>query len=123
MCIVLWGFLRVSSTNFWVSQGFPRGFPGVSVVSSTVASVFEAQSKERAKFLRGVNVHCSKGVSEGFLYKVLGFPGVPWVSCTVVFMTSAGLNNLVPLAAPQAPKSVYRPEDAAVSHCHTSNHC
>ena len=27
-------------------------------------------------------------------------------------MTSAGLNNLVPLAAPQAPKSVYRPEDA-----------
>ena len=83
MCIVLWGFLRVSSTKCWVSQGFPRGFPGVSVVSSTVASVFEAQSKERAKFLRGVNVHCSKGVSEGFLYKVLGFPGVPWVSCTV----------------------------------------
>ena len=65
-----------------VSQGFPRGFPGVSVVSSTVASGFEAQSKERAKFLRGVNVHCSKGGSEGFLYKVLGFPGVPWVSCT-----------------------------------------
>ena len=30
-----------------------------------------------------VNVHCSKGVSEGFLYKVLGFPRVPWVSCTV----------------------------------------
>ena len=28
-------------------------------------------------------MHCSKGVSEGFLYKVLGFPGVPWVSCTV----------------------------------------
>ena len=28
-------------------------------------------------------MHCSKGVSEGFLYKVLGFPEVPWVSCTV----------------------------------------
>ena len=28
-------------------------------------------------------MHCSKGVSEGFVYKVLGFPGVPWVSCTV----------------------------------------
>ena len=39
MCIVLWGFLRVSSTKCWVSQGFPRGFPGVSVVSSTVAKV------------------------------------------------------------------------------------
>ena len=76
MCIVLWGFLRGSSTKCWVSQGFPW-------VSSAVASVFEAQSKERAKFLRGVNVHCSKAVSEGFLCKVLGFPGVPWVSCTV----------------------------------------
>ena len=28
-------------------------------------------------------MHCSKAVSEGFLCKVLGFPGVPWVSCTV----------------------------------------
>ena len=39
-----------------VSLGFLHkvlGFPRVSVVSSTVASVFEAQSKERAKFLRG----------------------------------------------------------------------
>ena len=33
---------RVSSTKCWVSQGFPRGFPGVSVVSCTVASGFEA---------------------------------------------------------------------------------
>ena len=77
------GFLRVSSTKCWVSQGFPRGFPGVSVVSSTVASVFEAQSKERAKFLRGGECALFQRVSEGFLYKVLGFPGVLWVSCTV----------------------------------------
>ena len=52
-------------------------------VSSTVASLCEAQSKERAKFLREVNVHCSKRVSEGFLYQVLGFLRVPWVSYTV----------------------------------------
>ena len=62
-----------------VSQGFPRGFPGVSVVSSTVASPIQRKSKVS----EGVNVYCSKGVSEGFLYKALGFPGVPWVSCTV----------------------------------------
>ena len=74
MCIVLWGFLRVSSTKCWVSQGFPRGFPGVSVVSSTVASVFEAQSKERAKFLRGGECALFQRGFRRFPLQSVGFP-------------------------------------------------
>ena len=124
-----------------VSEGFlykVLGFPRVPWVSCTVASVFEPESKERVVFLRGF-----PRVSHGFPKGFPGFLRFPprfekWLIkaaslLNVTFLKSiasgrlvhdfAGLNNLVPLAAPQAPKSVYRPEDAAVSHCHTSNHC
>ena len=54
--------------------GFPRGFPGVSVVSSTVASVFEAQSKERAKFLRGGECALFQRGFRRFPLQSVGFP-------------------------------------------------
>ena len=56
------------------SVGFPRVFPGVSVVSSTVASVFEAQSKERAKFLRGGECALFQRGFRRFPLQSVGFP-------------------------------------------------
>ena len=69
------------------SVGFPRVFPRVSQgfpwFPPQLQAFLKPNPKKEQSFWGGVNVHCPKGVSEGFLYKVLGFPGVPWVSCTV----------------------------------------